>query len=125
MKAHKVLAWLFASTLAFGCSNGKVPEPKEPEPAEPTLEAMPEPEGKPLTSGLIITASPPVEVMVDGKSYGTTPVTAEPLEPGAHDVTFMFEGDDRVTLPVELAEGEYRKVHQSLSPDSSDARIGE
>ena len=124
MKAHTVLALLFASTFALGCSNGKVPDPKEPESAEPTLEAMPEPEGKPLTSGLIITASPNVEVLVDGNSVGTTPVTAEPLEPGAHDVTFMFEGDERVTQTVELAEGEYQKVHQSVSPDSSDARIG-
>jgi hypothetical protein len=124
MKAHTVLVLLFASTLAIGCSNGRVPDPKDPSTGEPTLEGEPEHEGKPLTSGLIITASPNVEVLVDGKSIGTTPVTAEPLEPGAHDVTFMFEGDERVTQTIELAEGEYQKVHQSVSPDSSDARVG-
>ena len=32
------------------------------------------------------------------------------LSAGPHEVTFMFEGEDRVTLPVELAEGEFKKV---------------
>jgi hypothetical protein len=125
MKAHTLLVALFAGTLALGCSKDKVPDPSEPRPTGPRLDADEDNPEKPLTSGLIITASPNVEVLVDGKSYGTTPVTAEPLKPGAHDVTFMFEGDDRVTLPVDLGEGEYQKVHQAISPNASDARIGE
>jgi hypothetical protein len=75
---------------------------------------------------LIITSSPEgVEVMVDGSSVGQTPVTKEGLSSGEHEVSFVVAGDDKVTLTVSLEIGEFQKVHQSVSPDASDARLGE
>ncbi len=114
-----------ACTLSIACGKD-MPEPKEPKPAEPTLDAEePLPEPKTLKSGLIITSSPPVEIMIDGKVRGTTPLEVDDLDPGEHDVTFMFEGDNRMTQTVTLGEGETRKLNQNVSPDSSDAIMGE
>ena len=127
MNAYRTLLGVLvvASISLFGCSSKKqVPDPKEPT-TEPVLDADPPPERSLKNqAGLIITSDPSVEVAVDDKVRGKTPITVEGLSAGAHDVTFMFEGDDKVTLPVELAEGEFRKVHQSISPDASDARMG-
>ncbi len=125
MKAYTTLMCMVAAAcLALGCK-GKVPEPTEPKiDDEPTLSNDPPPERSlEGQAGLIITSSPSgVEVQVNGESVGKTPVTKEGLNSGEHDVTFMFEGEDnRVTLTVRLAEGEFQKVHQSLSPDASDA----
>jgi hypothetical protein len=124
-----VLCMVAAASFALGCGTGKVPKPEEPklDDDDPTLsnDAPPQRslEGQ---AGLIITSVPEgVEILVDGKSVGKTPVTAEKLNSGEHEVTFMFGGDDRVTLPVSLGEGEYQKVHQSVSPDGSDAQMGE
>ena len=128
MKAYTTLLCIVtAAGLTLGCGKGKVPKPKEPKlDNEPTLTAEPPPE-KSLKgqAGLIITSSPEgIEIKVNGKSVGKTPVTKEGLDEGEHDVTFMFEGDDQVTLTVSLGEGEFQKVHQALSPNASDARIG-
>lgn len=124
MKAYTTLMCMVASAcLALGCK-GKVPEPTEPKiEDEPTLTNDPAPERSlEGQAGLIITSSPSgIEVQVNGTPVGKTPVTKEGLNSGEHDVTFMFEGDDRVTLTVRLSEGEFQKVHQSLSPDASDA----
>ena len=62
-------------------------------------------------------------MLVDGVKKGKTPITVEKLDEGTHEVTFT-DPDDPVTLTVELGEGEFKKVHHSVSPDSSDARMG-
>lgn len=122
---------LFAGGLVLACALGlgckkDMPDPKEPDPSdEPTLDAVdPVPDAAPLKAGLIITSSPSVEIQIDGKSVGKTPLEVDDLEPGTHDVTFMFEGDDKMTQTVTLGEGETRKLNQNVSPDSSDAIMG-
>ncbi len=130
MKAHtKRFAGLLSLALALtvvGCGKGKVPEPKNPK-DEPMLDMpAPEPKGDDLEgkAGVIVTSSPEgIEIKVDGTSVGKTPLTHEGLDSGAHDVTFMFDGDDQVTLTVDLGPGEFKKVHQSVSPDASDASM--
>lgn len=129
MKAHTKRFGLLvavAVTLVAGCGKDKVPEPKEPT-DEPMLDTpAPEPQGDSLEgkAGVIVTSSPAgVEILVDGKSVGTTPLTHEGLESGSHDVTFLFEGDGKMTLTVDLGPGEFKKVHQSVSPDASDALV--
>ncbi len=116
---------MLASTAILGCSKD-MPDPEEPKTKdEPTLDVPdPRPEPKSLMAGLIITSSPPVEIKIDGKSRGTTPLDLTDIEPGTHDVTFMFKGDERMTQTVTLAEGETQKLNQNVSPDSSDAIMG-
>ena len=110
-----------ASAFVIGC-NKDMPDPAEPKNDEPTLDAPePLPEPKDLKAGLIITSSPSVEIKIDGKSVGKTPVEVDDLEPGEHDVTFMFKGDDKLTQTVYLSEGETKKLNQNVSPDGSDA----
>lgn len=131
MKAHtKRFGLLVAIALPFllaGCGKDKVPEPADPTTDEPMLDMpAPEPKGDSLEgkAGVIVTSSPEgVEILVDGKSVGKTPLTHEGLDSGAHDVTFMFEGDGKMTLSVDLGPGEFKKVHQSVSPDASDAQM--
>jgi hypothetical protein len=115
-------ALVLASAFVLGCDKD-MPDPKEPdEKDEPTLDApdpMPAPE--PLKSGLIITSNPSVEIKIDGKSRGETPLEVNDLEAGEHDVTFMFEGDNKMTQTVYLGEGETKTLNQNVSPNASDA----
>jgi hypothetical protein len=114
-----------AASLSLGCGPAKGKKAKEPQLDEPVLTDDPPPERNlEGQAGLIITASPNIEIKVDGKSVGTTPLTHEGLDSGEHEVTFMFEGDDQVTLTVNLDIGEFQKVHQSVSPNASDAQMG-
>jgi hypothetical protein len=115
---------LLACGPFLGCGKD-MPDPKEPKSDEPTLDGEePLPEPKELKAGLIITSSPSIEIKIDGKSVGETPLDLNDLEPGEHDVTFMFKGDDRITQTVNLGEGETQKLNQNVSPDGSDAIMG-
>lgn len=69
-----------------------------------------------LSCGLKVVSAPPTEILVDGKSVGTSPVTVEHLGCGSHDVTFVDEENGNVTLPVELQPGEFQEVHHNLPP---------
>ncbi len=115
---------ILSSALAIGCGKA-MPDPKEPKPDTPTLDAAePLPEPKEMKAGLIITSSPSVEIKIDGKSVGETPLEVNDLDPGEHDVTFMFKGDNKLTQTVNLGEGETQKLNQNISPDGSDAIMG-
>jgi len=121
-----MLALAAAAMLATGCGGDKVP-PKEPEEpyVDPMLAGDP-PENRSLEgqAGLIINSSPEgMEVTVDGEKRGKTPLTVEKLNSGTHEVVFA-DHDGPVTLTVDLGEGEFKKVHHSHSPDSSDAHMG-
>jgi hypothetical protein len=128
MKAHMKPLVLFAAICFVAACSGKknVPDPKDPSDEEPTLTEEPAPERSlEHQAGLIITSSPTgVEVEVDGKSVGETPLETGGLTSGEHDVTFLFQGEGRRTLTVTLGEGEFQKVHQTASVDSSDAIMG-
>lgn len=114
---------VLASGLFVACDKD-MPDPQEPK--EPTLDVEePLPEPKALKAGLIITSSPSVEIQIDGKPRGKTPLEVTDLEPGEHDVTFMFKGDNKMTQTVNLGEGETQKLNQNVSPDSSDAIMGQ
>lgn len=127
MKSYSALAGLVLMGLAsVGCSGDKVPEPKAPEP--PTLsgddDLMGEiPENKPLESGIIVKSSEEgVEIRIDGEVKGKTPLEVV-VEPGTHEVVFVFSEDNQVTHSVEVGEGQWPNVYQALSPDASDAMM--
>ncbi|MEM1031837.1 MAG: PEGA domain-containing protein [Myxococcota bacterium] len=128
MHAHIVRAafGLFWGGLIVACgSTAQVPEPKPAAaPTTPTLGFDEPAKDGPLESGLIITASPDVEIQIDGESKGTTPLDI-PVPPGVHSVVWLFEGDNQVTMEVELSEGEFKRLNQNISPDASDAKMGQ
>ena len=76
-------------------------------------------------SGIDITSSPSMEVMVNGKKVGATPTTVDKLPEGTYEVTFIDEKNGNTTMVVDLGEGEFKRVHHSISPDASDARMGD
>ena len=119
-------AFVIAALLAFtGCSSGSdVPPPKPP--TTPVLDTRPEPPpNRAIMSGLDITSSPSMEVKVNGKDVGTTPTTVDNLPEGTYEVTFVDPKHGDTTMVVELGEGEFKRVHHSVSPDASDARVGD
>jgi len=128
MKAYIALAALtFALAPLVACGGkSQVPEPKTAEePMEPTLDATePLDNDEPLESGLIITATPNVEVEIDGENKGTTPLDIE-VPAGSHSVVWLFEGDNKVTMDIDLSEGQWQKLNQNISPDASDAKMGQ
>jgi len=63
-------------------------------------------------AGLEISSSPQALILIDGRPVGTSPVSVEHLAAGEHVVTFQFPGDS-VSMTVELAPNEWKKVHQS------------
>lgn len=119
--AVAVAAWL----VCAGCSSGgDVPPPDTPK--TPVLDIQPEP--PPTTvhmSGLDISSAPPMEVKVNGKSVGTAPLTVDNLSEGTYEVTFVDPKHGDTTMVVDLGNGEFKRVHHSVSPDASDARVSE
>jgi hypothetical protein len=119
MKRHASTTGLvLAAAIAFGCSKGRdLPAPKGPR-----LDEEPPPPVKDMsrTSGLIIQSSPPTKILVNGKSVGSSPVTVDDLAAGSHEITFVDEAHGDVTMTVELAVGEYQRVHHNLVPRAKD-----
>ena len=57
-----------------------------------------------------------MKVKVDGKVVGTTPLTVDNVALGHHDVIFLQEDGETVTMGVEIGEGEYKRLNHSLTP---------
>lgn len=130
MSRKTVFALAAALLVVAGCKgSGGKSDPNEPdEPyTNPLLEGGDEP---PTTSmenqaGMIIQSSPSgMEVRVDGKSVGSTPVTVDNLSEGEHEVIYVDPKDGNVTYTIDLVSTEYKKVHHAQSPDASDAKMG-
>jgi hypothetical protein len=132
MYVRKFLVGLTAVLLLLGGCKGKdseVPDAEEEGEyvnAEDLIGGGETPPEKSLEnqSGLIIESPVPVQVLVDGKKVGKTPITVDNLSAGEHEVVFLDPDEGRVTMTVHLGAGEYQKVHHAASPDASDARMG-
>jgi len=84
--------------------------------AVPLATAVPDdppPPEEPAT--LDILSAPPVEVLVDGKPAGKTPVKGFKVKPGSHDVTFVDETGNR-TMTVNLDPGDGKVVKSDRPP---------
>jgi hypothetical protein len=57
-----------------------------------------------------------MEVLLDGKPAGKTPVTLENLKPGSHDITYKDEANGNATYTVDLGEGEYKVQKHNVVP---------
>ena len=130
MRVRKYMVGLAAALLLCGGCKGKnsdVPDAEDEEYENPELLMGEAPPEKSLENqaGLIIESPKPVEVLVDGRKVGKTPITVDNLSAGEHEVVFLDPDEGRVTMTVHLGAGEYQKVHHASSPDASDARMGE
>ncbi|MEM9696788.1 MAG: PEGA domain-containing protein [Myxococcota bacterium] len=122
MRVHIVLLAVAGLTA---CGGDAVPDPKTA-PQPPTLSAEPEPEAEApaLKSYLIIEATEEgIEVLVDGKPRGKTPLDLE-VEPGYHEITYVSKDGEKTTYTAEVPEGGNRQVFHREVPNSSDAIMG-
>ena len=110
-----VLPLMLTTTVACG-PPPKVPVPPSDVDDEDEL-PPPIPEVDLANScGLIIASTPSTEVLVNGKKVGKTPLEVDNLPAGTHEVTFLGPDGDNVTMTVELAEGQYQRVHHNVVP---------
>jgi hypothetical protein len=112
------LAAIALLCAGLGCGAKKGDLPPIDTPTNPTGTEEPPPQAD------MILSAPPTQILVDGKAVGTSPVTVGKLKPGTHDVTFVDEENGNVTLPVTLAEGEFRDVVLNLPPKATDVQSG-
>lgn len=59
---------------------------------------------------LIVEAEPPARVLLDGRDYGTTPVTIDPVQPGAHGLKLTADGLSTVLQAVVIEPGKTANV---------------
>jgi len=78
----------------------RAPKPESPEPAAPVVEA-------PLESGTLrIDADvPKAQVFIDRQFVGTTPLTAENVKPGTHQLNVTAEGFDGIAQTIDVEPG--------------------
>ena len=109
-----LLASTLTATLISAC--GSPPPPVVAPPPVATVEEPPPVDQSPT---LDIFSDPPVEVKVDGKPAGKTPITAYKTTVGGHDVTFMDEVTGNRTMSVKVEAGETRTVKSDRIPTAT------
>jgi hypothetical protein len=103
-----------------GCGGAQEPDPTWNPTVNPSSqEAW---EDKPVDeSGLLdILSVPDVDVEVDGKAVGKTPITAYKVKPGSHDITFLDDVTGNRTLTVIVQPGEAKTVKTDRPPRAVD-----
>jgi serine/threonine-protein kinase len=84
-------------------TEGDAPEPTEPEPPAPVA----------TTAKLIITSTPPSNVLLDGKPLGTTPLRDISVEPGSHRVIFIH-GAERKSKIINAEAGSNPTISETF-----------
>jgi hypothetical protein len=69
---------------------------------------------------LEILSVPDVDVMVDGKAAGKTPISGYKVTPGSHDVTFLDEVTGNRTLTIIVQPGDAKTVKTDRPPHAVD-----
>lgn len=59
-------------------------------------------------------------VVVDGKSYGTTPTEVAPLSAGIHEISIEREGYESISIELELEPGKPREISQILQEETAE-----
>jgi hypothetical protein len=99
------------STL--GCGGAPQSEVKDPNAAPVatyTSEGFGQAEASDDSSYLEILSDPPVDVLVDGKPAGRTPIKKFQVTPGSHDVTFDDDVGGPRTMSITVQPGDYQTV---------------
>ena len=97
----------------LGCGGASQAESKDPNTAPIatyTSEGFGQAEASDDSSYLEILSDPSVDVLVDGKPAGKTPIKKIQVTPGSHDVTFDDELGGPRTMSVVVQPGDYQTV---------------
>lgn len=106
---------LVGASATLGCGGASQADPKDPSStaapiATYTSEGFGQAETSDDSSYLEILADPDVDVLVDGKPAGKTPIKKMQVTPGSHDVTFDDEVGGPRTMSVVVQPGDYQTV---------------
>ncbi len=99
--------------------------PAAPVDAPPTVKAPvaeAEPEKVPETS-IEVNSTEPTEILVDGRSIGTTPIRKHFVTPGRHDVTFVDPAYGNRTMTVDIEAGDHKALQSEPAPSTKMQRI--
>jgi hypothetical protein len=115
----------FAAALLGGAAcGGGTPPPEAPKSTttvtDPADQIPMDSEGEDIAF-LDITSAREVEILLDGKSIGKTPLELQKVTPGTHEVTFVDERGGNRTLVVTVGPGESQTVSSNANPTSADA----
>jgi len=97
----------------LGCGGAPQSEVKDPNTAPVatyTSEGFGQAEVSDDSSYLEILSDPPVDVLVDGKAAGRTPIKKLQVTPGSHDVTFDDDVGGPRTMSIVVQPGDYQTV---------------
>ncbi|APR76381.1 Hypothetical protein A7982_01728 [Minicystis rosea] len=83
--------------------------------AVPLATATPDPPEREEPATLDVLATPEVDVKIDGKPVGKTPIKGYKVPPGSHDVTFVDDTGPR-TMTVNVESGEGKTVISDRPP---------
>jgi hypothetical protein len=106
-------ASLVATISTLGCGGASQVEAKDANPAPIatyTSEGFGTAETSDDSSYLEILSDPPVDVLVDGKPAGKTPIKKIQVTPGSHDVTFDDEVGGPRTMSIVVNAGDFQTV---------------
>lgn len=106
-------AALVGTISTLGCGGASQVEAKDPTPepiATYETEGFGRAEASDDSSYLEILSDPAVDVLVDGKPAGKTPIKKIQVTPGSHDVTFDDDVGGPRTMSVVVNAGDYQTV---------------
>lgn len=112
--SRAALALVFLAACSGPTPDAPAVTPLAPPPVE-------DPEPTADTSALLdILAGKPTEILLDGKSIGTTPIQGHKVSPGSHDVTFVDEANGNRTMGVDVGPGEAKTVQSDPAPSANE-----
>ncbi len=106
-------AALVGTISTLGCGGASQVEAKDSNTAPIatyTSEGFGQAESSDESSYLEIMSDPPVDVLVDGKPAGKTPIKKIQVTPGSHDVTFDDDVGGPRTMSIVVDAGDYKTV---------------
>lgn len=112
-----------AFCLGIGCGGSTPPAdaPKSTPRVTDPADEIPMDEGGQDVAFIEINTAQPTEILLDGKSIGTTPLEMQKVTPGSHEVTFVDARGGNRTLVVTVGPGESQTVTSNPNPTSADA----
>jgi len=89
-----------------------------------STESAPAPPPEPTTGTLRLTSTPAgAQVELDGTVVGTTPLTLDDVNAGAHEVAFVRSGYETTRTSITVPAGQERQLTATLTPQMGQLRV--